>query len=105
MPYPFRGNINGSVDSQQQNLPMVVENYAIINKTAATIYFNVYMINGGQSVNMSPFNKSIDAGSIYESERKFLMRQNEIIRLATSGSADYDFFINNIEPDSPTNEL
>lgn len=99
MAWPFRGNINGTVDSQAQNAPMVVENYFIVNKAAGASVFNVYLIKDASSINISPLNKSLSAGEVYHSDRPVVMLATSKIRVQSSDSVDYDFFINNMTSD------
>jgi energy-converting hydrogenase Eha subunit B len=98
MAWTFRGNINGVVDSQAQSLPMIINNFTLVNKTGGGIVANVYLINGSQVVNISPYGGTINANAIYTSEIPRLLRSDEVIRLATNGSCDYSFELENTEP-------
>lgn len=98
MPVPFRGNINGEVLSQSQNLPMLVEGFTLVNKTGGTIGVNVYLMVGGTEVAVMPLNKQLAAGEMYEATNQVIILATEQIKVQTSGSTDYNFYINNMEP-------
>lgn len=91
----FRGNINGVVNSQAYDLPMVINNFTLVNKSGGGIVANVYLINGSNTISISPYGGTINANSIYTSEIPRLLREGEVIRLATNGSCDYDFELEN----------
>lgn len=93
----FRGNINGSVLSQSQPLPMLVENISLVNKGAGAGTINVYALYGSQQICVIPLNKSVSAGSSYESIRPFVLLATEQIKIQTDGSFDYDCNISNTE--------
>lgn len=95
--FPFRGNTSSIAETTQLNLPTVIKNFAIVNKTGGAVAVNVYLVDGVSSVNISPFSKSIGAGEMYESERQVIVLASEIVRLQVSGSVDYDFNIVNSE--------
>lgn len=98
MAWPFTGNINGTVTSQSQNQPMIVENFLIVNKTGGAAVFNVYKITiGAAQISMSPLNKSLSAGEVYESIRPFVMLATELIKIQSAASIDYDFNISNTQ--------
>lgn len=99
--FPFRGNINGTVNSSIFNLPMLIDNFAIVNKTGGAVTVNVYLI-GSTTINLSPLSKSIAAGESYENERQTVMLAGETIRVQSGGSVDYDFKISNLQ--APTIE-
>lgn len=93
----FRGNINGTVTSPSQALPMVVENFSLVNKGGGAVTVNVYSLIGASQICMMPMSKSISAGSNYESIRPFVLLATERIKLQTDGEIDYDFNISNTE--------
>lgn len=97
--WPFRGSINGTVLSQQQDLPMVIDSFSLVNMTGGTVGANVYMINNNIQVAVMPNNYQINAGAIYEHTRGVVMRKNEQIKLVTTGQVDYDFTISNLPTD------
>ena len=99
MAWKFSGNISGTVDSVPQGLPMLVDNFLLVNKTAGTIGVSVYMIgnSGLKQISMMPWNKQLSVGEVYENTREFVMLATEKIRVITSGSCDYDFTILNTE--------
>lgn len=99
MGWTFRGNINGTVDSVVQGLPMVIESFRINNNTVGSVTFNVYMISnaGATSVLLTPLNKSLSSGEKYEETESIVMLATEKIRVVSTGSVAYDFTINNTE--------
>ena len=97
--WPFRGTINGTVESKQQNLPMLVENFSLVNMTGGTIGVNVYMVFNGQQVAVAPNNCQLAAGEMYEGTRPLVIRITEQIRLVTTGQTGYDFTISNLKTD------
>lgn len=95
--YPFRGTINGTVDSVAQGLSMSIDSFRINNNTLGAVTFNVYMINGVQSTLLSPLNKSLSSGEKYEETEAIVMLATEKIRLSSTGSVAYDFTISNTQ--------
>jgi|SRR6185503_5262448 len=95
--WPFRGNINGVVLSQSQDLPMVIENFTLVNMTGGSVVCNVYLIKDSRTVVIAPYGGTINANGIYTSEIPRVLEKGEQIKLATSGLVDYDFEINNLE--------
>ncbi len=94
----FRGNTSSDATSDPFSLPMVVNNFTLVNKTGGGISVNVYLLNDGDAVSISSFPTGINAGAIYTDIIPRLLRKNEQIKLVTTGSTDYDIEINNIEP-------
>lgn len=93
----FRGTINGIVTSASQDLPMVVDNFSLVNKGGSAATVNVYSVISSSQVCMMPMSKSISAGSNYESVRPFVLLATEVIKVQTDGQIDYDFNISNTE--------
>lgn len=101
MAWHFRGNISGTVDSLPKNLPMVIDAFTLVNKTGGAVTANVYMIQAlpySGATCVIPNNISIPVNTMYESERPIVMLAGERIRVQTSGSVDYDFYIENQTP-------
>lgn len=98
MAWMFRGNISGSIYSIQQDLPMNVNSFLLVNKTGSTIGVNVYMFEAttNQKICMMPSNKQINTGESYESVRQVVMLPTEVIEVQSTGSMDYDFYIDNM---------
>lgn len=98
MSWSWNGNTSGLVTSTPQNLPMVVDNFLIVNKAAGATVFNIYKITAESTeICMSPLNKSLGTGEIYESERPFVMLATEQVKVQVSGNIDYDFTISNTQ--------
>ena len=97
MAWPFRGTINGTVDSVAQNLPMLIESFRINNNTLGSVTFNVYMINAYGSTLLSPLNKSLSSGEKYEETEGIVMLATEKIRVSSTGSIAFDFTVNNTQ--------
>ena len=93
---PFRGNISGTVDSQTYTLPMVINNFTLVNMTGGAVGFGVYLIKDARSVMIAPFGDTIAANEKYTDELPRVLEIGEKIRLATGGSVDYDFELDNI---------
>lgn len=95
--FSFTGNTSDSFTSSQKDLPMVLENFSIVNKTAGPVTVSVYkVINLNSLYCISPLGKSISANELYESERQVVILASEQIRLETSGEVDYDFTMSNM---------
>tara|TARA_R110000868_G_scaffold29955_1_gene111386 strand:- start:384 stop:689 length:306 start_codon:yes stop_codon:yes gene_type:complete len=97
MAYSFRGNINGSAVSDAVSLPTVINSFSVVNKTAATIGLNVYVINGAQQTCIAPNNLQLESGSMAFCERQIVLLATEQIKVQSSGSVDYDFTIDNLK--------
>lgn len=97
MPIAFKGNISGEILSQAQDLPMTISSLSLVNKSGGADVVNVYLISGEQQISISPLNKSLATGEIYESVRPVLLLATEQIKVKTSASTDYCFYLNNIE--------
>lgn len=93
--WKFTGNISGTVDSLSQNLPMVIQNFTLVNMTGGAVVCNVYLIQGSRNVQIMPNNKSIDANGIYTDDIPRTLEIGETIRLATSGNVSYLFNLEN----------
>lgn len=98
MAWPFRGNINGTVDSVAKELPMVIDSFRINNNTLGSVTFNVYMISGAESTLLTPLNKTLSSGEKYEETEAIVMLATEKIRVQSTASVAYDFTISNTEP-------
>lgn len=88
----FTGNTSGTANSSAYTLPMFIDNFLLVNKTAGVVVANVYRI-GSVTVNLTPLGKSMAAGEVYESTRQTVLLATETIRVQVSGSTDYDFTI------------
>lgn len=92
--WKFTGNINGIIDSVSQDLPMVIQNFTLVPRPGSNATCNVYLIKDSRSVWIAPFNNNVY--QIYTDEIPRLLEAGEKIRLATSGSVDYLFNIENV---------
>ena len=93
----FTGNTSDAFTSQKKNLPFVLENFSIVNKTAGAVSISVYkVINNSSIYAISPIGKSISANEAYENLRPTVLLASEQIRLETSGEVDYDFTLRNM---------
>jgi hypothetical protein len=98
MAWPFSGNITGTVDSLPQDLGMVISSFTLVNLEGTAITANVYKIKiGGQPVRIMPSQYSISAGAMYQATNPTVLLPTEVIRVNTSGSCDYDFYIENLK--------
>ena len=103
--WKFSGNITGEILSQQQNLPMVIKNFLLKNKTGGTIGASVYLFNGATNISISPTSNQLTADQLYTLEQDILLEANEQVRLATTGSVDYIFNIENTKPDGTVTDF
>jgi hypothetical protein len=98
---PFRGNINGEVLSPSDlnsQLPLVLNNFTLVNMTGGAVVANVYLIKDSRTVCITPVAYSISVNERYTDEIPRVLEIGEQIKLATSGNVSYDFELNNIEP-------
>ena len=95
--WKFSGQINGSVYSIAQSLPMVIQNFTLVNMTGATVACDVYLMKDSRTVLIAPLGASINAGAIYTDEIPRLMESGEVVRLATNGLVSYLFNIENTQ--------
>lgn len=98
---PFRGNIAGEVlspSSLNSQLPLVINNFTLVNMTGGAVVANVYLIKDARTVCITPFGNSINAAQRYTDELPRVLEAGEQIKLATTGLIDYDFELDNIEP-------
>ena len=98
MAYPFRGNTSTVAYSWAYGLPMVLENFRVVNKTAGAVTMNVYLINGANEINISPLNKSISANDMYnETDTNIVVLATDRVKVQVGGSCDYNFTFNNLK--------
>lgn len=95
--WKFTGQISGTVDSQVQTLPMVIQNFTLVNMTGGTVVCNVYLIHGSRTVAIAPFGGSINVNEKYVDDVPRLLDGGEVIRLATSGNVSYLFNLENTQ--------
>lgn len=105
--FAFTGNTSATVDSQSIQLPTLVNNFLLVNKTAGTIGINVYKvkISGSGVVCIAPLNKQLAAGEVYHSDREVVLLPTEQVRLSVSGSVDYDFTLSNLQIDENEQQM
>lgn len=96
MSWPFSGTINGTVDSQSQNLGMLVTSFTLVNREGTAIIADVYRVkSNGSSVHIMPSMYQIGVGAMYQATNPVVLLPTELIRVRTTGSCDYDFCIEN----------
>lgn len=93
--WKFQGDINGTVDSPAQSLPMVIQNYRLVNVSGGSISVNVYMITEFGNYAIAPSPQTLSAGQMYSDDNKLLLNTGDQIRLTTTGSINYLFNIEN----------
>ncbi len=97
MAWPFSGTINGTVDSQPQDLGMKISSFTLVNREGTGIVADVYKIKaGGAQVHLMPSTYAIASGAMYQATNPTVLLPTETIRVRTTGSCDYDFFIDNL---------
>ena len=94
--WSWNGNTNGTATSPVQNLPNIIESFSIVPTGSSTV--NVYKITASTSVCISPNNKALSVGDIYEGTRAIVLLPTEQIKVQVSGSVSYDFTLLNIQP-------
>ena len=93
----YTGNTLDAFTSQKKNLPFILENFSIVNKTAGAVTVSIYkVINNSSLYAISPIAKSISANEAYQNLRPTVLLAYEQIRLETSGDVDYDFTLKNM---------
>lgn len=95
--FKFQGNTSTQATSDQMNLPTVINNYSVANKSAVNVYFNVYLITGVGELNINPMDSGLSPNQMYSDERNIVVLATEQIRVQTTGSVDYMFNMQNIE--------
>lgn len=95
--WKFTGQISGTVDSQAQTLPNVIQNFTLVNMTGGAVVCNVYLIQGSRTVAIAPYGGSISANGIYTDELPRTLEIGEVVRLATNGNISYLFNIENTQ--------
>lgn len=95
----FRGNTSTAATSPQFNLPMQIEGFSLVNKTAAAIGVNVYIIdyNSSAQISVAPYGAQLAANQMYEGTQRIYINPNDQVRVVTNGSTDYYFNMNNVE--------
>jgi len=96
MAWAFRGNTASMATSEAKKLPMVISSFTLANKAAAGIVANVYMISGVNLYHIAPANLSLGVSEMYQGDNQIVMLATEQIRVQTSGSTDFNFFIDNM---------
>lgn len=95
--WKFTGQISGTVDSQVQTLPMVIQNFTLVNMTGGAVVCNVYLIQGSRTVAIAPYGGSISANQVFTDEIPRTLDAGEVVRLATNGLVSYLFNIENTQ--------
>ncbi len=96
--FPFKGNINGTVDTTALELPTVINSFSLVNKSGSTVTANVYLISDYGVNCIMPLNKAINSGEMYsQTDRQIIVLASEVVRVQTSGSVDYNFTLDNLK--------
>lgn len=99
MAFPFKGNTNSSAFSEAIELPSVVTNYYLANRSLGDISVNVYLISGIYQISMIPFGLLLNQGDFWEDKNSnIVVLATEQIKVQVSGSLDYNFTFENTEP-------
>ena len=78
---------------------MYCDSFTLVNKTAGTIGVNVYLIGGDLSQTcLMPLNQQLSASEMYQGDNQIVVLATEAIKVQVSGSTDYNFVMNNINP-------
>ena len=96
--YNWRGNTSAAATTPIQVLPFVINNFSVVNKSGTSITVNISVITSNGTLNIAPYNLTLNIGEMYEEERPILVLSNEQIRITTTGSIDYYFNLNNTPP-------
>src|SRR5574342_687118 len=96
--WKFQGTINGTVDSQQQTLPMVIKNHRVINVSGANVDVNLYMITAFGNFSIAPYPQTLTAGQMYYDDSELVLDINDQVRIVTNGASDYLFNMDNTQP-------
>lgn len=93
----YTGNTLDTFISPKKNLPFVLENFSIVNKTGGAVSINVYkVINDNSLYCIAPFSQSVSANQSYQNLRPTVLLAYEQIKLEASGNVDYDFTLKNM---------
>lgn len=93
--WKFFGTVNGSVDSQAKDLPMVIKSFLLTNISGGNI--NISVTIGG--INILPDNLLLNDGDMVDSDHEILMLANDQISITSTGNLDYFFTIANAKID------
>lgn len=93
----FRGSVAGTAQSDTHDLPQVITNYSVSNKSGGSVTFSAYVNDGVSDILISPLNHSVDAGEMYEDVRDILMIPGDSIKIISSGAVDFYFSIQNVQ--------
>lgn len=98
----FRGTISGDATSPKDNLPYKVISFYLINKSGSTNTVNVSVLGGSSEYFITPYNMVLAAAgspdSWYITDVPFFMKNDEQIKVVSSGDLSYYFNQQNIDP-------
>lgn len=101
--YSWYGNTASMVNSSIYKLPVCLNNFRVVNRSASSVIMNVYHID--KDLNeylLTPLNKSLSSGEMYsESDTNKVIPAMEYLKLTATGSVDYDFTFDNIPINRP----
>jgi len=91
----FYGNTSTSAVSTAYDNPLNIVSFKLVNKSGGGITVNASIIFGSTNIWLTPLNKSLAAGEIYESDNFVKLLSGEQIYILVSGSCDYTFTLSN----------
>lgn len=90
----FKGNTATSALSTAYEIPAMIKQYRLVNKTGGAITVNASILFGSTNISITPYNKSLGSGEVYIVEdANIMLAAGEQIYVLTTGSLDYHFTI------------
>lgn len=91
----FSGNTTTSDTSAVYNNPVAIKSFNITNKTGGAVTVNAAILYGSTAVWITPLNKSLSAGEMYEDDKEILILPGRQIYILVSGGCDFHFTLAN----------
>lgn len=89
----FKGNLSsGQVRGPSYTTTFMVKKLAITNKTASTVYINLFVVAGNKEIIIAPPNIELREGYTY-TDKDIVIAANENLLLKSTGEVDYYFSI------------
>jgi len=85
----LQGNISGSVSTIPFDIPCTIISARFVNRSLATITFNVYVATGSGDREITPLDYVMISGSVYLIETPFIMKPGYYLIISSSGSLDF----------------